>query len=96
MLKKWKCVAGVIAAIAASSLAAGSALANTQVDAWGPLHASSDYQGTLQTIVDENWYVFYSPSVQQLVFKFIHDGRDGQSMHMGVATSGRVAFGSRV
>ena len=53
------------------------ASANSASQAIGPLHANTDYSGTLSTIVDENWYVFYSPSVQQLVLSSFTTGASG-------------------
>ena len=32
-----------------------------------PVHGSTDYNASLDTIVDEDWYVFYSPGKQQVV-----------------------------
>jgi len=45
-----------------------------------PLHAGLNYYGSIDTIVDEDWYVFYSPGTQQVVVNMtnaLHGPWDG-------------------
>jgi hypothetical protein len=51
-----------------SAVAAGPYEPNdTAGQAWGPLHGSVDYNAAIETIVDQDYYVFYSPGVQQVI-----------------------------
>lgn len=43
---------------------------DSALQAWGPLSGSTDYNAAIENIVDEDWYVFYSPGVQQVVLTF--------------------------
>ncbi len=57
------------------------------------IHGATDYNGSIDTIVDQDWYVFYSPGVQQVILSFSTATRVGWNQNVDViAPDGSPVF----
>ena len=57
------------------------------------VHGSTDYNGSIDTIVDEDWYVFYSPRKQQVTLSFADTATNAQDI---LVTGPDLDFSSRI